>query len=193
MSRTVTATVTFLAMDARPGGHPPPRPLLKSTAILHAQNPPLHFYRYLYGTIGRDYLWVERRVMDDETLRALIESEGFALYVLYIGGVPAGMAELEFLENGQAQLAYFGLTPDFIGRRIGPWFLHEAVELAWTQPIARLLVNTCTLDHKKALATYQRAGFIPYARGEKTIAVPPELDAFIPERASPSPGSSPGA
>jgi GNAT superfamily N-acetyltransferase len=177
----VTATVTYLAMEAKPSGHSPPRPLLKKVAILQAETPAVHFYRYLYETIGRDYLWVERRAMSDEDLRRVLESENFALYVLYIAGVPAGMAELDFPEAQVGQIAYFGLMPEFIGRRIGPWFLHQAIELAWTAPIGRLRVNTCTLDHKKALAVYQRAGFVPYARGEKTMLVPAELEPFIPD------------
>ena len=37
----------------------------------------------------------------------------------------------------------------------------EMVELAWDEGIEKMLLNTCTLDHKKALATYQRAGFVP--------------------------------
>jgi hypothetical protein len=49
------------------------------------------------------------------------------------------------------------------------------VELSWTESIARLLVNTCTLDHKKALVTYQRAGFVPYARTERVVAIPPDF------------------
>jgi ribosomal protein S18 acetylase RimI-like enzyme len=172
--RSVTTTVTHLVMDGPPTGHPPPSPFLK-TAILLAENPAPHFYRYLYETIGAPYLWVERRTWSDEKLAEHLSQEGLALYVLYIGGVPAGMAELDSPEEGAAQIAYFGLTPEFVGRRIGPWFLRQAIELAWARSITRLLVNTCTLDHRKALATYQRAGFKPYARGEKTIVIPPEL------------------
>ena len=92
-----------------------------------------------------------------------------------IGGVPGGMAELDFREPGIGQIAYFGLTPEFTGRRIGPWFLHQVVELCWAQPIKRLTVNTCTLDHKKALATYQRAGFTPYARSERAVVIPADF------------------
>ena len=170
----VSTTVTYLAMESRPGGHPPPSPLLR-TAILHAENPATHFYRYLYDTIGAPYLWVERRFWSDEKLAAHLAQEHFALYVLYIGGVPAGMAELDSPEENVGQIAYFGLMPEFVGRRIGPWFLHQAIELAWSGPIEKLLVNTCTLDHRKALVTYQRAGFEPYGRGEKTILVPPAM------------------
>jgi ribosomal protein S18 acetylase RimI-like enzyme len=173
-ARAVTTTVTYLAMTTPPSGHPPPSPLLK-TAILHAEKPPPHFYRYLYDTIGAPYFWVERRSWTNDKLVKHLAQEEFALYVLYVGGVPAGMAELDSPEKDIGQIAYFGLMPEFVGRKIGPWFLHQAIELAWQRPITKLLVNTCTLDHKKALATYQRAGFEPYGRGQKTILVPLDM------------------
>ena len=165
------ATVTYLAMHAR-ASHPPPPPPMMKTAILKCEIPSVHFYRYLYNTIGEPYFWVERRLWSDEKLARLLAAKTLALYVLYIGGAPAGMAELDFSEPGEVRIAYFGLTPEHTGRHIGPWFLHQIVELCWAQPISRVLVNTCTLDHKKALATYQRAGFVPYARAERVMLVP---------------------
>ena len=168
------ATVTYLAMHARPTAPSPPPPLLK-LAILRCEKPAVHFYRYLYDTIGQPYFWVERRLWSDEKLGEMLASDKVALYVLYVAGAPAGMAELDFRDEGVAQIAYFGLMPEFIGRRIGPWFLHQTIELAWAEPIQRLLVNTCTLDHRKALATYQRAGFAAYSRTERVVRVPPEF------------------
>lgn len=172
--RELAATVTYLAMEARPVLPPPPPPLLK-TALLKAEHPPVHYYRYLYDAIGRDYFWIERRLWSDDKLRSLLADPKIALYTLYVGGVPGGMIEFDFREAGVGQICYFGLMPQFIGRRIGPWFLHQCVELAWLQPIKRLLVNTCTLDHRRALPTYQRAGFIPYARADRTVIVPPDF------------------
>ena len=172
--RELPTTVTYLAMDARPIGAPPPPPLLK-TALFRCENPPVHFYRYLYNQIGQPHFWVERRIMADDALHTLLHAPSLQLYVLYIGGVPGGMAELDFKEEGTGQISYFGLTPEFTGRRIGPWFLHKIIELCWGQPIKRLLVNTCTLDHKKALATYQRAGFTAYARAERFIPIPADF------------------
>jgi GNAT superfamily N-acetyltransferase len=172
--RELAATVTYLAMEKRPVLPPPPPPLLK-TAILRAENAPVHFYRYLYDAVGRDYFWIERRLWSDDKLRALLHDPKVAFYTLYIGGVPGGMVEFDFREPHVAQISYFGLMPHFIGRRVGPWFLHQAVELAWAQPVRRVLVNTCTLDHKRALATYQRAGFVPYARADRTVIVPPDF------------------
>lgn len=165
------ATVTFLAMENRPAVTPPPPPLLK-TALFKCENPPVHFYRYLYDAVGRPWYWIERRQWSDDRLKAHLANEKVVLYALYLGGVPGGMAELDFREPNVGQLNYFGLTPEFVGRRIGPWFLHQIVELSWDEPISRLLVNTCTLDYKKALVTYQRAGFIPYARTDRMVIVP---------------------
>ena len=164
-------TVTYLAMHARPAAPSPPPPLLKF-AILKCEKTAVHFYRYLYNTIGQPYFWVERRLWSDEKLSELLGSGKIALYALYVAGSPAGMAELDFREEGIGQIAYFGLMPEFTGRRIGPWFLHQAVELAWAEPIQKLLVNTCTLDHRKALPVYQRAGFTAYASAERVIRVP---------------------
>jgi ribosomal protein S18 acetylase RimI-like enzyme len=175
-AKEIPVTVTYLAMEKRVLQPPPPSPLLR-TALLRAENPPVHFYRYLYDVIGRPYFWVERRLWSDEQLKVHLGNEKIALYVLYVAGVPAGMGELDFREKGVAHMAYFGMTPDFTGRRIGPWLLHQMVELAWDEGIEKMLLNTCTLDHRKALATYQRAGFVPYARSERLVTLPTDFPA----------------
>lgn len=169
--RGLPATVTYLELNARPSPPGPPRPAIK-TAILRCEHPSVHFYRYLYNTIGRDYFWVERRKWGDEVLAALLASPQIELYVLYVSGAPAGMAELDFRDEKAAQVAYFGLMPDFVGRKLGPWFLYQTCELAWVKPIPKLIVNTCSLDHPRALQTYQRIGFVPYSREERTIWLP---------------------
>lgn len=164
-------TVTFLEMHARPAMRPPPQPRGK-VALLRAENPPVHFYRYLYNTIGEQYLWVDRRKLADEALAEIIQSPQVEIYVLYVEGCPAGLAELEFKPEKSAQLAYFGLMPDYVGRRLGYYFVYQAVSIAWSRPIPSLLINTCTLDHPRALPLYQRVGFIPYSREERYIEMP---------------------
>lgn len=169
--KRVPMTVTFLEMRSRPPALPPPQPKGK-IAILRAEKPPVHFYRYLYNTIGEPYLWVDRRKLSDAQIAAIMQDPAVELYVLYCDGCPAGMAELEFREGGTGQVAYFGLMPDFIGRRLGYFFLYHAVSIAWSKPIASLLINTCTLDHPRALPLYQRIGFVPYSREERYIELP---------------------
>jgi GNAT superfamily N-acetyltransferase len=70
-----------------------------------------------------------------------------------------------------AELAYFGLIPDYIGRGLGGFLLATAIDIAWSKPIERLWVHTNTLDHPRALPLYQQLGFVPYAQ-EKTQIVP---------------------
>jgi GNAT superfamily N-acetyltransferase len=166
--RFLPMTVTFLEMNRKSSALPPPLPRTK-VALLRAANPPVHFYRYLYDNIGGPYHWVDRRRMDAVSLAALLKNPQLELYVLYVEGCPAGMAELDFRSPGTGLLAYFGLMPEFIGKRLGYYFLYHAVQNAWAKPIATLLVNTCTLDHPRALPLYQRMGFVPYSREERSI------------------------
>jgi GNAT superfamily N-acetyltransferase len=107
--------------------------------------------------------------MSDVQLTALLGEERLELYVLYVDGCPAGMAELDFRDAAVANLAYFGLVPEFVGRRLGFFFLYHAAVNAWARPISKLLVNTCTLDHQRALPLYQRLGFVPYSREDRFI------------------------
>jgi GNAT superfamily N-acetyltransferase len=141
-------------------------------ALIRAERPTLSYYRYLYDTVGGPWLWYERRIMDDERLGAIIGNPKVQVTVLYVGGVPAGFYELDLRVVGSVELAYFGLMPDFIGRRLGPFLLDRAVAAAWAEQPRRVWVHTCTLDHPKALQIYQRAGFVPFRRDHIRIRDP---------------------
>ncbi|HJW39690.1 MAG TPA: GNAT family N-acetyltransferase [Rhizomicrobium sp.] len=169
--RRIPMVVTFLEMTAKPAALPPPMPRGK-VAMLRAEHPTVHFYRYLYDTIGEPYFWVDRRKLKPEALAAIVQHPQVELHVLYLDGAPAGIAELDMREAGVGQLAYFGLMPEAVGKRLGYFFLYHAVMNAWSRPISKLLVNTCTLDHPRALPLYQRLGFVPYSREDRYIELP---------------------
>ena len=173
---TLEVTITYLEMRRRPSsslGLPAP----EGTAILQAYRPTSSFYRYLYCHVGGPWLWYERRAMDNDMLRAIIHDPAVSIHVLYINGVPAGYVELDSRVNHEIELAYFGLLPEFIGRGLGPWFLNWALDTAWNCEPSRVWVNTCNLDHPKALLCYQRAGFQPY-RQEFTRIRDPRLEPY---------------
>jgi len=162
MSR-IDDTVTYLEMFERPPPRPLPAPLGK-LALMRAEACTVSFYRYLYETVGTPWVWFERRQWSDPTLAAELAKPTTEIFVLYVGGVPAGFFELDAAQPRETLLAYFGLMPDFIGRRFGPFLLNAAIEQAWSRPIERFWVHTCTFDHPRALPLYQRAGFVVYAR-----------------------------
>ena len=114
--------------------------------------------------------------MDDATLASLLEEPGREVYVLYLSGTPAGYAELDRGSPDDVEVCYFGLLPEFIGRGLGPYLLDWTIRRAWLPPhgdgAERVWLHTCTLDHPKALATYQRAGFQVYDQATVIIDDP---------------------
>jgi GNAT superfamily N-acetyltransferase len=155
--------ITYLEMHERPTQprvHPPALKL----ALMQAESCTVSFYRYLYETVGTPWLWYERRLVDDATLAAEIQKPTTEIFVLHVGGVPAGYFELDTAPPNETELRYFGLVSEFIGRGLGPFMLQAAIDRAWERPIGRLWVHTRSFDHPKALSHYQRAGFAVYAR-----------------------------
>lgn len=155
--------VTYLEMLERPVGRRVATPFDK-IALMRAENCTVSFYRYMYDTVGRPWLWFERRLLDDMTLSALLAKPTIEIFVLYVRGVPAGFFELDTAAARQTKLCYFGLIPDFIGRRLGPYLLQAAIDQAWSRPLDRFWLHTSTFDHPKALNVYQQAGFVVYDR-----------------------------
>jgi GNAT superfamily N-acetyltransferase len=170
--------ITYLEMRARPALPRIPAPSAK-LALMRAEGCTVSFYRYLYETVGTPWLWYERRLVNDSTLLAEIANPSTEIFVLYVGGVPAGYFELDTAAPRETELRYFGLTPEFIGRRLGPFLLQAAIDQAWLRPIHRLWVHTRSFDHPKALGVYQRAGFVVYARNPVRFE-DPRLRGILP-------------
>jgi hypothetical protein len=143
-AQAVNVTTTFLEIPSRPHFHPVfvDRPGL---LVLQAHNPIPPFYRFLYGTVGRDYHWVDRLAWSDDRLATYLARPTTTLLVLYEHGTPAGYVELNTAaEEPGTEVAYLG------------------VQRAFDDGACRVWVHTCTLDGQYALANYKARGFIPY-------------------------------
>jgi GNAT superfamily N-acetyltransferase len=173
-ARIVETVVTYLSMPAPPRSLPP-IPVGPRLALMRAEAIPLHYYRYLYSAVGAPCLWFERLLFDDVTLSQKVHREGVEVYVLYADGSPGGYYELDFGRTDRVNLAYFGLMPEWTGRRIGPWLLGSAVSEAFSRGAERVTVNTCTLDHPAALPLYQKLGFQPVSREKRRLSVPAHI------------------
>ncbi len=178
---TLACTITRLEMTekpARPAGHPPHG---IQVALLRARHPTVAFYRFLYNNVGAEWLWYERRAMDDDTLAAIVQDDEVEIYVLYVDGVPAGYAELDRRRKPEIELTYIGLMPEFIGRGLGDFLLSAAIDTAWSYEPSRLWIHTNTFDHPSALPLYQRHGFTAYDQEQK-IVPDPRLTGLIPAK-----------
>ncbi len=150
--------VTFLRMTTQPARK---SALPHGITLEHAIAPPLWYFFALYDAVGRDYEWVDQHNRPEAELRAYLENPLVELWVAMRAGVPQGFFMLDFIENGTCDLAYFGLTPNAVGQGLGTALLMQALDQAWAGVgVTSVTVNTCTLDHPRALALYESLGFV---------------------------------
>lgn len=159
-NKTIKTRITYLELAQRLD-YRVPVPVGIRLAIMRANNMPLHFYRYLYHHVGKDYNWWLRANLSDDELAASIHSQDTEIHVLYVNGSPAGFCELSLKKMpDHVELLYFGLIGDFHGRGLSRFFLSEALTAAWLHEPKKVKLQTCSLDSPKALQLYQRMGFV---------------------------------
>jgi GNAT superfamily N-acetyltransferase len=122
-------------------------------------------YLALFRLIGAPWLWFSRLQAGEAAAADLLADPRVEAYAVEESGITIGLLELDFRRNGEAEIAFLGLVQDAIGRGLGRQLMQEALARAWAQPIGRLLVHTCTLDHPAALPFYRSAGFVAYKIG----------------------------
>lgn len=181
----VKVRVWFLRQD-RPSGAPtastPPPSLPEGGQVVTLTRPSVTYYRFLYDTVGAEYLWWLRRIVPDDQLARHLGTPGVSVHVLYVGGEPAGFFELDARPWPTVNLNYFGLMPHFIGRGFGRALLAYAVDLVWRHQARAMTLNTCSADHPRALPGYLAQGFIIYREIEEIWEIPKRLGLRIPER-----------
>ncbi|MEO1312508.1 MAG: GNAT family N-acetyltransferase [Pseudomonadota bacterium] len=165
----VDVTITYLRMERRPSYDRPSLPLGPPTALIAAESPPVWYFLSLYSAVGGAHEWTDKLSEPEDSVRAFLRDPQITLYTLMRSGWPAGFFMLDSRTSGQCELAYFGLVPEVVGTGLGTYLLRTAVHTAWDRPGVEVLnVETCTLDHPRALALYQKAGFVPFDQSYTT-------------------------
>jgi GNAT superfamily N-acetyltransferase len=179
----IAAVVTSLEMLAKPrlGPEPPEIPWRLRRVV----DPDLDWFRDLYRRVGQDWLWFSRLTLSDDALAAVIRDRSVELYALEQTGNDEGLLELDFRQAGECELSFFGVTPGLIGKGAGRWLMNRALDLAWSRPIRRLWVHTCTLDYPQALRFYLSCGFCAFRR-QIEIADDPRAAGILPRSAAPA-------
>lgn len=166
-TRVDASTVTYMEMRT------PPRDPARGSSIEDALvrrigKPTPSFYRYLYTSVGGPWAWTSRSQLPDAELSALIHSDVGEIHVIFVGGVPAGYAEFDLRRPPDIELAYFGLSPEFIGRGLGALLLDWSIREVWRRHAPRRLwLHTRALDHPRAIRIYRNAGFVRYDPEER--------------------------
>jgi GNAT superfamily N-acetyltransferase len=172
----IAAVVTHLEMTERVDL---PRDPPGAWTLRRAEAPELDWFRDLYRRVGEEWLWLSRLQIADAELAAIIRSPQVEVYALVHQGCDQGLLELDFSIPGQCELVFFGVTAKLIGSGASRWLMNRALELAWSRPVSRVWLHTCTFDHPAALPFYQRSGFRPFRR-QVEVVNDPRLDGAVP-------------
>ena len=176
----IAAVVTHLEMTARPALRPDPA---GAWSLRRVDAPGLDWFRDLYRRVGEEWLWFSRIRMPDVELAARLHAPQFEVYALVDDGLDEGFLELDFRESGQCEIGMFGVTAKLVGTGAGRWLMNRALDIAWSRPVERVWLHTCTFDHPAALAFYQRSGFRAFRR-QVEVADDPRLDGTAPRDAA---------
>lgn len=179
----VAMIVTYLEMREAPKAHPLHLPEGVEFRPVTAD---VAWFRDLFLRVGSlEWLWYGRLKLADRALSAILKDPKVEHYTLTRDGRDEALLELDFRTKGACELSYFGLTPALIGTGSGRFLMQEAIARAWSKPIDRFHVHTCTLDSPQALAFYRRSGFTPM-RQQVEIGDDPRLTGLLPRDAGPN-------
>ncbi|WP_253160741.1 GNAT family N-acetyltransferase [Stieleria tagensis] len=116
--------------------------------------------RSFYRAVGAQWQWTDRLGWSDADWHQYVHRDELKTWIGRLDGQPAGYFELESQCDGNLEIVYFGLLPDFIGRGLGGPLLSAAIACAWDVPGTwRVWVHTCSEDHQNALENYRKRGF----------------------------------
>lgn len=179
----VATVVTFLEMRAQAAPRPVPTP--DGVTVERVDQPALDWYRDLFNRVGgHDWLWSSRLELDDAALSDIVHDTDVHVLQLRKDDQAQGLLELDFRIAGECELAFFGVGPEMIGTGAGRFLMNAAITKAWSHPISRFHVHTCTLDHPAALSFYRRSGFTAI-RQQIEIGDDPRLTGLFSETAGP--------
>jgi GNAT superfamily N-acetyltransferase len=173
---------TCLEMFERP--QPRPDPQQVECTLERLAGSEVERYRALFRRVGEAYLWFSRLTISREELASAIADPRDEIYAIRYRDRDEGLLELDFRTPEECELLYFGLTDTLVGKGVGRWAMNRAIDLAWSRPIRRFWVHTCSLDHPDALAFYIRTGFKPFKR-QIEVADDPRLTGVVSPNAAP--------
>ncbi|MAI70435.1 MAG: GNAT family N-acetyltransferase [Rhodopirellula sp.] len=129
-----------------------------TTALVDPADPTSN--QQLYRDVGSAWQWTDRLTWDNARWSNYAFRDNLNTWIGYWKGERAGYFELESQQDGNVEIMYFGLLPEFIGMGLGGILLTVAIQSAWLKPdTRRVWVHTCSNDHKHALENYLKRGF----------------------------------
>ena len=181
MTEKLCWRVTYMTREIPPEEKPSP-----VSGITFNQNADISVdaYRNLHRMVGENWLWWERLALDDVALSKLIFHPHTYIYSLCADGELAGFVEIDCSKAKAPAIRYFGLMPDFIGKRLGSFMMESLLYRVWQSPVRQVTLDTCDLDHPAAIKFYRRHQFRETSTAVHS-AEDPRVIGILPKTAAP--------
>ncbi len=115
--------------------------------------------KFFYKEIGKKCYWVDRLVWTDRNWIEYVSNKNLITYILKNNDNLVGYCEIILnKEKQESEIAYFGILEEYFGKKLGGFFLTEAIKKLFLLNVKRVWVHTCSLDHKNALKNYLARG-----------------------------------
>ncbi|MGI9322349.1 MAG: GNAT family N-acetyltransferase [Pseudomonadales bacterium] len=181
MTKRTPVHVWHLEMTARPDKTTKAR----NYTLQKTARPMPELNRFLYTAVGGPWLWYQRLGWQWHDWNAWLSRPSVETWVAYQDATPIGYFELERQTDASAEIAYFGLVPEFIGKGFGRQLLEDAIEKAWNLADKRIWLHTCSFDHPGALPNYLARGFSLFKEEDFQVDAPAERLQPWPNAAKP--------
>jgi ribosomal protein S18 acetylase RimI-like enzyme len=134
--------------------------IAKEYSLERWNNPEIVAYLTLYQKVGDPWGWTGRLMLTTEALNQKLNSPANEVWLFSLGKNLLGFFEIDRSVQGKAEIVYFGLLPELVGKGHGKYFLDAAITTASGNNGDQVWLHTCEYDHHKALEIYKKAGFV---------------------------------
>ena len=141
--------------------------------IYHKQNIELDEYKKIYNDVGKKYSWLGRLNINDNELKKIIHDPKVEIHIMKKNEKNIGFFELDYrndyLKEKEVRIVHFGLVHDYIAKGYGLELMNNAITRISALGINKIILQTNSLDHNRALPFYEKYGFKVFAEETKNI------------------------
>jgi len=141
--------------------------------VLHHKMIQLNEYKDLYREVGIKYKWLGRTQMSNKKLEKIILDSEVEIHVMKKNNQNIGFFEIDYrkdyVKNGELRIVHFGLIEGFIGKGLGIKLMDAVISRSRELSIKKIILQTNSLDHSRALPFYKKYGFKVFSEEKKDI------------------------
>ena len=141
--------------------------------ISHHHSINIDEYKEIYEKVGKKYSWFGRSSMRSIDLKKIILNEKVEIHLIKKDRESIGFYEIDYtndyLKEKELRIVHFGLVDKYIGNGLGIKLMNAAITRAYRLNIDKIILQTNSLDHKRALPFYKEYGFEIFATEKKDL------------------------